>query len=90
MATVSKQLFTIKEAFSLSIPMILSIGAVVANGVLDHPISEKLLFSIILLAGLVSYFHYIVNTINQITDHLEICCLTIKQKSKALTKGKQA
>jgi len=81
-ATVSKQLFTIKDAFSLSVPMILSIAAVIANGLMGHPIPENILFLVILLVGLFSYFHYIVNTINQITEHLDICCLTIKHKSK--------
>ena len=84
-ASVSKTTFNLFEHFHLSIPMLISIFIFPLNyytGLIKIP--EFYLYIILILAGLWSYFDYTINTINQITEYLDIYCLTIKHKKKVM------
>jgi hypothetical protein len=81
-ATVTKQHFSMLEDFHLSAPMVLGTGLLWANGQWGWGLSESGLMVGVLVGNSVTYFWFILHSIQQITESLGIFCLSIK-KAKA-------
>ena len=82
-ASVSKTPFDMFEHFHLSMPMVISIMIFPLNAHF-HFASEFTLYICLILMGLCSYFWYTLHAIGQITEYLDIYCLTIKHKKKVI------
>ena len=79
-ATVTKKRYSVFKNFHLTLPMLLGIFAFPLNAMgMDMP-EEALCLGLIFANGFV-YFWYIVSVIKQITQYLDIYCLTIKKKT---------
>lgn len=69
-----------KEPFDAPVWVLLLMAAGILNKVLGlyDPLQVTIGIDVLLLAG---YLHYVVVVINQICEHLDINCLTIKPKA---------
>ena len=78
-ATVTKKEYSIFIDFHLSVPILGSILSIPLNSAFGV-LSEHTLFSILVVSNMFIYAWYIGHVIGQITNHLNINCLTIKKK----------
>ena len=77
--SVSKTKFSLLEHFHLTLPTLFFIALLPVNKIFSLHLSEKVIFFAMIGVGLFTYFLYIVNTIGQITQCLDIYCLSIKK-----------
>jgi len=80
--SVAKQKFYTFEHLHLNMPIIISIIIFPVNTIFALGIDELLLYGFLIIYGYFMYFWYIVHTVNQICEYLDIYCLTIKHKKQ--------
>lgn len=87
--TVGKVTFNMLEDLHLSLPMLLSLVIFPLNKLLGLGLDEMSVFIMLSLANFFMYLLYVLNSIQQIKECLNIYCLTIKpiQDSKYALKA---
>ena len=79
-ASVSKTQFSLTYDKHLTIPILLATIIFPLNSLYLGIQNEFAIYMVMIGLGLVAYFQYTINTIQQITEYLDIYCLTIKPK----------